>query len=70
MSLYLDGKRIDNAVSHGSGGAIDTAMSDTSTNAVQNKVIKAYCDTKQTKITISTSEPTGGEDGDVWIKVS
>lgn len=29
----------------GGGGTIDTAMSDSSTNAVQNKVIKAYVDT-------------------------
>ncbi|MBR6403203.1 MAG: hypothetical protein IKS48_07445 [Eubacterium sp.] len=28
----------------GGGGTVDTAMSDTSTNAVQNKVIKAYVD--------------------------
>jgi hypothetical protein len=32
-----------------SGIGIDTAMSDTSTNAVQNKVIKAYADTKWSK---------------------
>lgn len=30
----------------GSGGTIDMVMSDTSENAVQNKVIKAYVDGK------------------------
>ena len=28
----------------GGGGTVDTAMSDSSTNAVQNKIIKAYVD--------------------------
>ena len=28
------------------GGQVDTAMSDSSTNAVQNKVIKSYVDTE------------------------
>ena len=32
--------------SGGGGGTVDTEMSDTSTNAVQNKVIKAYVDGK------------------------
>ena len=35
------------------GGTVDTQMSDVSENAVQNKVIKAYADTKNQLITLS-----------------
>ena len=35
------------------GGTVDTQMSDVSENAVQNKVIKAYVDTKNQLITLS-----------------
>lgn len=37
----------------GSGGTVDTEMSDTSTNAVQNKVIKAYVDSKENSIQVT-----------------
>jgi hypothetical protein len=40
----------------GGGGTIDTAMSDTSTNAVQNKVIKSYVDTTVNSAVSSTSD--------------
>lgn len=45
--IYIDDS--DEATGSGSGGvsiAVDTEMSDTSSNAVQNKVIKAYVDDK------------------------
>lgn len=43
----------------GSGGTVDTEMSDTSTNAVQNKVIKAYVDSKENSIQVTEMpEPT------------
>jgi len=35
----------------GGGGTVDTEMSDSSTNAVQNKVIKAYVDSKEIQVT-------------------
>ncbi len=34
----------------GGGGTVDTEMSDSSTNAVQNKVIKAYVDSKDIQV--------------------
>lgn len=40
----------------GSGGTVDSQMSDTSFNAVQNKVIKAYVDSKFDSITDYESE--------------
>ena len=43
-------------VQEGGGGSIDTAMSDTSTNAVQNKVIKSYVDTTVNSAVSSTSD--------------
>ena len=43
----------------GGGGTVDTEMSDTSTNAVQNKVIKAYVDSKENSIQVTEMpEPT------------
>lgn len=55
------------------GAEVDTAMSDTSENAVQNKVIKAYVDGKVTAVykfkgsIAFESLPTEGmEDGDVY----
>lgn len=39
---------------------VDTAMSDTSTNAVQNKVIKTYADTKLTEANNYTDKKTAG----------
>jgi hypothetical protein len=36
--------------SGGGGGTVDTEMSDSSTNAVQNKVIKAYVDSKDIQV--------------------
>lgn len=62
----------------GSGGTVDTEMSDTSTNAVQNKVIKAYVDSKENTSQVSEMpEPTaelvgkvvqyvGPDDGDFY----
>lgn len=38
-------------VAGASGGTVDTAMSDTSTNAVQNKVIKKYVDDNRNQMT-------------------
>lgn len=41
---YPTEKAVADYVSEQGGGAVDTEMSDTSTNAVQNKVIKKYVD--------------------------
>lgn len=52
----------------GSGGSsvdVDTEMSDTSTNAVQNKVIKEYVDSKE-EVIVSDTQPTGN-DWKLWI---
>ena len=53
-------------IATGSGGGsvdVDTEMSDTSENAVQNKVIKEYVDDQ---IEISDTEPTS-ENNKIWI---
>lgn len=55
----------------GSGGGsvtVDTAMSDTSTNAVQNKVIKEYVDSQTVpeEVIVSDTQPTGN-DWKLWI---
>lgn len=44
-TVYLNGFYIDN-INSGSSSTVDTAMSDSSTNPVQNKVIKEYVDNK------------------------
>ena len=48
-----DGKPLYNGNSIGNDAIIDTEMSDTSTNAVQNKVVKQYVDTLQSSISTS-----------------
>lgn len=49
------------------GAVVDTAMSDTSTNSVQNKVIKAYVDGKEIKVAqganITITDGTGAQAG-------
>lgn len=55
----------------GSGGSsveVDTEMSDTSENAVQNKVIKQYVDSQTVpeEVIISDTQPTG-DDWKIWI---
>lgn len=40
----------------GGGGTVDTAMSDTSENAVQNKVIKSYVDGKTGDLSVLTTD--------------
>lgn len=71
------------------GGTLDSQMSDTSINGVENKVIKTYVDENvssiesdiedlqediennyQPKITSGTSDPSGGNDGDIYLKYS
>ena len=55
------GITIDGNVISSSGGTVDTAMSDSSTNAVQNKVIKAYVDNKiDTEINAALADIIGG----------
>lgn len=49
--------------SGGGSGTVDTEMSDSSTNAVQNKVIKEYIDNQ---ISIGNTEPTDDENK-LWI---
>ena len=46
------------ATGGGGGGTVDTAMSDTSTNPVQNKVIKAYVDSQAGVTVDSVMSPT------------
>ena len=56
----------DERIPTGSGGSsvdVDTEMSDSSTNAVQNKVIKEYVDNQ---VIISDTEPTD-EENKIWI---
>lgn len=48
-----DGKPLYNGNGIGNDAIIDTEMSDTSTNAVQNKVMKQYVDTLQSSISTS-----------------
>ena len=54
----------------GDAGAVDTAMSDTSTLPVQNKVIKAYADTKvdmvEPYIDLSDYQTTGSVDKELY----
>ena len=51
----------DVTISASSSGTVDTAMSDSSTNAVQNKVIKGYVDTKiDTEINAALADIIGG----------
>lgn len=52
----------------GSGGPIDTEMSDTSENAVQNKVIKAYVDT-QVETIPKGEKGDKGDPGHVYIHI-
>lgn len=47
---------VKNAVSGATGGTVDAVMSDTSTNAVQNKVIKKYVDDSAAK-KLNQTEP-------------
>ena len=42
-----DPSKFTSNIDFGGGGTVDTAMSDSSTNAVQNKVIKEYVDTAE-----------------------
>lgn len=58
MLRYFDGSNWQNV--GGSTQTVDTAMSDTSTNAVQNKVIKTYADTKLTEANNYTDKKTAG----------
>ena len=44
---------VDAHAGGGSGATLDTAMSDTSSNAVMNKVIKEYVDVRTAKVTLS-----------------
>lgn len=60
--LYSGGKVVITA------GDVDSALSSTSTNPVQNKVVNDALGAKQDKVTISTSDPSGGKDGDIWFK--
>jgi hypothetical protein len=54
----------------GDAGQVDTAMSDTSTLPVQNKVIKAYADTKvdmvEPYIDLSDYQTTGSVDKELY----
>ena len=52
----------------GGGGTVDTAMSDTSTNAVQNKVIKAYVDSKENTIQVSEMPEPSAELADKIVQ--
>lgn len=54
--------------SGGGGGTVDTAMSDTSTNAVQNKVIKAYVDSKENTIQVSEMPEPSAELADKIVQ--
>lgn len=47
---------------------VDDALSDTSENAVQNKVIKAAIDLKST-IHIQTEEPAEMKNNDIWLQI-
>ena len=52
---------VDSKVASGSGVTVDTAMSGTSTNPVQNKVIKQYVDAKADKTALDAKlDKTGG----------
>lgn len=57
-NITIDANNVISATG-GGGGTVDTAMSDSSTNAVQNRVIKSYIDTglgtKQSTTTITTN---------------
>lgn len=46
QTFEVQTNKIASAISNAGGGTVDTEMSDTSTNAVQNKVIKEYVDTQ------------------------
>lgn len=65
---------VKNAVSGATGGTVDAVMSDTSTNAVQNKVIKKYVDDSAAK-KLNQTEPlikdglTIANTGDIAIRL-
>lgn len=57
--------------SDGSGQGVwkskDTAPVSGSTNAITSGAVHTALQEKQDKITLSTSEPSGGSDGDLWF---
>lgn len=57
-----DGAKVIKEYDEGDGVVIidvDTQMSDSSTNPVQNKVVKAYVDSKQVDIAVATTDKAG-----------
>ena len=65
-----DKKKLDGIATGANKTVVDSALSSTSTNPVQNKVIKAALDAKPNSyIDILTSDPSSPANGYMWIKL-
>lgn len=70
-----DKSKLDGIESGANKITIDSALSSTSTNPLQNKVVNnaiynlgVQIRAEIPKVTISTSDPSGGSNGDIWFK--